>query len=157
MLDANGIPQPVLTGETARAYLAAHRTAGDPTSAPAPVSASDAVRALRAPDRLSLIDHQPDTPHQAVRIHQLIQRATRDTHTPHQNDQAARTAADALVAVWPEIERDTDLAQALRANAAALTRHAEEVLYESDGVNAVLVRVGASLGGTGQVGAAFEY
>ncbi|MEU2270931.1 tetratricopeptide repeat protein [Streptomyces olindensis] len=157
MLDANGIPQRVLTGETARAHLAAHRTAGGPTSEPVPVSVSDAVRALRALDRLSLIDHQPDTPHQAVRIHQLIQHATRDTHTPHQNDQAARTAADALVAAWPEIERDTDLAQTLRANAAALTGLAEDVLYESDGVHAVLVRVGASLGVTGQVAAAVEY
>ncbi|MFF7970236.1 tetratricopeptide repeat protein [Streptomyces sp. NPDC007905] len=157
MLDANGIPQPVLTGETARAHLAAHRTAGGPASELAPVSPSDAVRALRALDRLSLIDHQADTPHQTVRIHQLIQRATRDTHTPHQNDQAARTAADALVAAWPEIERDTDLAQTLRANAAALTGHAEDVLYEFDGVHAVLVRAGASLGETGQVAAAVEY
>ncbi|MFK8911018.1 tetratricopeptide repeat protein, partial [Streptomyces sp. YS-3] len=157
MLDVNGIPQAVLTGETARAHLAAHRTAEGPDSERAPVSPSEAVRTLRALDRLSLIDHQPDTPHQTVRIHQLIQRATRDTHTPQQNDQASRTAADALVAAWPEIERDTDLAQTLRANAAALTGHAEDVLYEFDGVHAVVVRVGASLGTTGQVAAAVEH
>ncbi|WP_308123138.1 tetratricopeptide repeat protein [Streptomyces geysiriensis] len=156
LLDANGIPQSVLTGETARAHLAAHRTAVDPTPHPALVSCSDAVRVLRALDRLSLIDHQPDTPHQAVRVHQLIQRATREGHTSHQHDQAARTAADALVDAWPETERDTDLAQALRANTEALIRHAEDALYRPD-VHLVLHRLGGSLGKSGQVTAAIEH
>ncbi|WP_232839009.1 NB-ARC domain-containing protein [Streptomyces triticisoli] len=156
LLDANGIPQSVLTGEPARAHLAAHRAATGPTPEPAPVSPSDAVRALRALDRLSLIDHQPGTPHQTVRVHQLIQRATREDHTPYQHDQAARTAADALVAVWPEIERDTDFAQALRTNTDALTRHADDALYRQ-GAHAVLYRTGFSLGECGQVTAAIEH
>ncbi|MGW1289627.1 NB-ARC domain-containing protein [Streptomyces sp. NPDC002586] len=112
MLDPNGIPQAVLTSEPALTHLAAHRTRTGPdtTQNPAPVSTQDAMRALRALHRLSLIDHSPDTPNQAVRIHQLIQRATRDTLTPDQYGQIARTAADALMAAWPEIPRDTVLA-----------------------------------------------
>ncbi|MGW4758690.1 tetratricopeptide repeat protein, partial [Streptomyces chartreusis] len=158
LLDANGIPQDVLTGETARAHLAAHRTAtgSNPTAEPAPVSPSDAARALRALDRLSLIDHTPDTPHQAVRVHQLVQRATRDTVIPDRRDQYARTAADALMAAWPKIERDIGLAQALRANADALTRHAEDALYRPD-AHAVLRRIGESLGNSGQIAAAINH
>ncbi|MFJ7200937.1 MULTISPECIES: FxSxx-COOH system tetratricopeptide repeat protein [unclassified Streptomyces] len=155
LLDAYGIPQDVLTGEAARAHLAAHRTATGPgrTAELASVSRPAAVRALRALDRLSLIDHRPGTPHQAVRVHQLIQRATRDTLTPAQRDRYARTAADALIATWPEPERDTALAQTLRANTAALTRHAQNALYRPD-AHSVLYRLGQSLGDSGQANAA---
>ncbi len=153
-----GIPRDVLTGETARAHLAAHRTGTSLgiTATPAPVSHRDAVRALRTLDLLSLIDHRPDTPHQAVRIHQLIQRTTRDTLTHEQKSQYARTAADALLAAWPDIERDTALAQVLRVNTEALTRHAEEALCRPD-AHAVLDRAGRSLGESGQITAAVEH
>ncbi|MFB7215405.1 tetratricopeptide repeat protein [Streptomyces sp. NPDC056255] len=155
LLDAYGIPQDVLTSEAARAHLAAHRTATgpDPTAELTPVSRPDAVRALRALDRLSLIDHRPSTPHQAVRVHQLIQRATRDTLSPAQQDQYARTAADALVAAWPAIERNTALAQNLRANTDALARHVEDALYRPD-AHSVLYQLGHSLGDSGQANAA---
>ncbi|MFF9898439.1 NB-ARC domain-containing protein [Streptomyces longispororuber] len=162
LLDANGIPQDVLTGETARAHLSAHRTGTSPvpnpgtTAEPAGVSRLEAVRALRALDRLSLIDHRPDTPHQAVRIHQLIQRTTRDTLAREQQIPYARTAADALLAAWPGIERDTALAQALRANTEALTRHTDEALYRPD-AHTVLFRTGHSLGESGQVTAAINH
>ncbi|WP_330286787.1 tetratricopeptide repeat protein [Streptomyces sp. NBC_00576] len=158
LLDANGIPQDVLTSTPALTHLTAHRTrtGQDPTEEPDPVSPRDAVRALRALYRLSLIDHAPGTPHQAVRVHQLIQRATRDTLTPTQHDQYARTAADALLAAWPEIERDTAFAQTLRANTAALTACAEDALYRPD-AHAVLYRTGNSLGETGQFTAAVAH
>ncbi|MER6349788.1 tetratricopeptide repeat protein [Streptomyces sp. NPDC001595] len=158
LLDANGIPQSVLTSEPARAHLAAHRTATCPVPETSPVSPRDAVGALRALHRLSLVDHQPDTTLQPVRVHQLIQRATRDTHTPDQHDQTARTAADALLAVWPDNERDTDLALSLRANSYALVRHAEDALCRpADGAHVVLFRAGTSLGATGHITAAVDY
>ncbi|MFE2251666.1 tetratricopeptide repeat protein, partial [Streptomyces lavendulae] len=156
LLDANGIPQDVLTGQSARAYLAAHRTSTGPTPQQSPVSRADAVHALRALDRLSLIDHHPGTPHQAVRVHQLIQRATRDTLTLHQHDQAVRTAADALTDSWPDVERDVDLAQVLRTNTDSLTRHAEDALYQPD-AHEVLFRLGRSLGDCGQLAAAIDH
>ncbi|RKN40938.1 tetratricopeptide repeat protein [Streptomyces hoynatensis] len=158
LLDPNGIPATVLTSQPALTYLTENRT---PTSTgtshlPDRVTAEDATLALRALHRLSLIDHAPATPHIAVRVHQLIQRATRDTLTPTRHDHLARTAADALTDAWPGIERDTGLAGALRANAAALTHAAEDALYRPD-AHPVLFRTGRSLGEAGQVTAALTH
>ncbi|MFI5884675.1 tetratricopeptide repeat protein [Streptomyces sp. NPDC051554] len=157
-LDANGIPQDVLTSSPALAHLTAHRTRTGPDTAGegAPVSPQEAVRTLRALHRLSLVDHSTDTPHEAVRVHQLIQRATRDTLTPHQHDQTTHSAADALMAAWPAIARDTALAQTLRANATALAGHGGEALYQPD-AHTVLYRTGTNLGETGQVTAACKH
>ncbi|MFD4743238.1 NB-ARC domain-containing protein [Streptomyces virginiae] len=158
LLDANGIPQDVLTSAPALAHLTAHRTStgSEPAGDPNPVTARDAVRALSALHRLSLLDHDRHADHQAVRVHQLIQRTTRDTLTPHQHDTTARTAADALYAAWPAIERDTALAQTLRANATTLTRHAGQALYRPEAYG-VLYRTGHSLGRTGQITAARDH
>ncbi|MGI5380756.1 hypothetical protein ACQEV2_42585 [Streptomyces sp. CA-251387] len=85
------------------------------------VTAQEAQQTLSALRRLSLIDHtSPGAARPTVRVHQLIQHAVRDTVTPDQHDQTARTAADALLDAWP----DTALAQSLRANTTALANHA---------------------------------
>ncbi|MGW1616229.1 DUF7779 domain-containing protein [Streptomyces sp. NPDC002285] len=97
LLDANGIPGTVLTSQPALAHLAAHRTRPEPPDNLEPVSRRDAQRALSALHRLSLIDQSPATPHGVVRVHQLIQRATRDALRLDQYEQIARTAADALL------------------------------------------------------------
>ncbi|MGW7386871.1 tetratricopeptide repeat protein [Streptomyces sp. NPDC054794] len=155
-LDANGIPQAVLTSPPALTHLAHHRTGQDTATEPAPVPARDAVRALRALHRLSLIDHTPSTAHHTVRVHQLIQRATRDTLTHHQHHQIARTAADALIAAWPDVEREAALSQGLRANTTALTRNAEVALFRPV-PHAVLHRAGKSLADSNQGTAARDY
>ncbi|MFJ8855454.1 FxSxx-COOH system tetratricopeptide repeat protein [Streptomyces sp. NPDC102437] len=151
MLDANGVPRTVLTSEPARAYLTAHRAAVD--REPAEVTVEDAVGALSALHRLSLIDHTPNTLHQAARVHQLVQRATRDTVAPNQLTPLAHTAADALTAAWPAVERDTLLTQALRANTDALIHIAEDALYQP-APHRVLFRAGQSLSQAGQATAA---
>ncbi|MGW6793874.1 FxSxx-COOH system tetratricopeptide repeat protein [Streptomyces chartreusis] len=158
LLDAGGIPQQVLTSRPALAYLTAHRThtEGAPAEQPALVDAQDASHALRTLHKLSLIDHAPTTAHQAARVHHLIQRATRDTFSVRQHEVTARSAAEALLAAWPDVERDTDLAQALRANTTALARSAGDALCRPD-AHEVLFRMGNSLGGTGQVSAAIEH
>ncbi|MFD4865235.1 tetratricopeptide repeat protein [Streptomyces sp. NPDC058412] len=159
MLDPNGIPDAVLTSEPALTHLAAHRAAqhcGSTAQEPPVVTVEETTGVLRALHRLSLIDHSPNEPHQAVRIHQLIQRAIRDPLTPDQYDQLARTAADALVNAWPEVERNTDLARALRANTTALTKFTEGSLHRPD-AHTVLSHVGKSLGEAGQVNAAVEH
>ncbi|GAA0897897.1 MULTISPECIES: tetratricopeptide repeat protein [Streptomyces violaceusniger group] len=160
MLDPSGIPESVVTSAPALGHLARHHTSTTASVTtgpePGPVTQEEAVGALRALHRLSLIDHTPDTPHLAIRVHHLIQRATWDSLLLDHGDQVARTAADALVAAWPGIERDTALVQALRANTTALTRTAEDALYRPD-AHAVLYRAGESLGGSGQVSAARDY
>ncbi|MCX5278328.1 tetratricopeptide repeat protein [Streptomyces virginiae] len=155
MLDANGVPLQVLIGEPVLTHLTAQRSDGAGQTLPA-VSEEEAAGALRALHRLSLIDHTPDEPHQAVRAHQLIQRAIRDSLIPEDRDHVARTAADALIAAWPEVERDTDLARALRANATALLARAEDALYQPD-AHGLLHRLGQSLGEAGQSSAAIKH
>ncbi|MBF6049195.1 hypothetical protein GO001_29040 [Streptomyces sp. NRRL B-1677] len=114
------------------------------------------VRALRALHKLSLIAHTPGALNQTVRVHQLVQRATRDTLASGQHHQLARTAADAVLIAWPAIERDSELAQALRANTTALTTCAEDAPYRPD-THVVLYHSGSSLGEAGQVTAATRY
>ncbi|WP_371648233.1 MULTISPECIES: hypothetical protein [unclassified Streptomyces] len=110
-LDSEGIPDSVLTGERALVYIA--HTAEEATGARYnyDLVTSEQVRlALRALYRLSLIDHSPATPDQAVRVHQLIQRAVRDSLAPDRRDRAVTSVADALLDAWPAIEYDTALA-----------------------------------------------
>ncbi|WP_317447695.1 TerD family protein [Streptomyces collinus] len=150
-LDANGIPLTVLTSTPALDFLTAHRTptgSQAPAAVPARVGESEVVAALRALHRLHLVDHTSSTPHQAVRVHQLTQHAVRDTRTPDQHHQLARTAADALLAAWPEVETDPVLAQSLRACATALFGHAEDALYRTD-AHPLLLRHGRSMDGAG--------
>ncbi|MEV7445725.1 tetratricopeptide repeat protein [Streptomyces sp. NPDC091204] len=159
LLDPNGIPATVLTSPPALAYLTEHRTPDGGTDldvSPRAAGVDDAADALRCLHRLSLVDHTPGAPHQAVRVHNLVQRATREALRPAARDMAARACADALYEAWPEVERDTVLGQALRANTAALTAHASDALWEPDG-HPVLFRTGNSLGHTGLVTAARAY
>ncbi|WP_262371484.1 tetratricopeptide repeat protein [Streptomyces sp. WAC01526] len=155
MLDPNGIPQDVMTSEPALDYLTEHRTIPEQKQG-SHVTEQDARDALRVLHRLNLITHDPDAPHQALHTHQLIQRATRDTLTPDHSHQTAHAAADALLAAWPDIERDTALAQTLRANTAVLTAHSEDALYQPE-IHEVLHHTGISLGEAGQVTAATAY
>ncbi|WP_369780624.1 tetratricopeptide repeat protein [Streptomyces sp. R33] len=156
MLDPNGIPATVLTSPPALNHLGRHRTAAPGQTQAGEVAPSDAAQALRALHRLSLIDHNPNRPHHTVRVHQLLQRAVRDSLSADQHGQLVRTAADALIAAWPQVERDTTLAQALRANTEALTLHAEDALHQPD-AHPVLFRTGKSLGEAGQVTAALHH
>ncbi|MFJ9822592.1 tetratricopeptide repeat protein [Streptomyces sp. NPDC101151] len=159
-LSANGIPETVLTSSPARTYLAHHRTpdasGGLAPEASEPVSGRDVRLSLTALRRLSLIQHNPTNSGTAVRVHQLVQRAVRDTLTADHYYRTARTAADALLSAWPEIEDNTTPTEVLRANTAALTSCAEEALYRPD-THEVLYRLGHSLGEAGHVTAAHAH
>ncbi|MFF5303289.1 tetratricopeptide repeat protein [Streptomyces sp. NPDC013161] len=164
-LDPNSIPISVLTSQAARTYLAACRTnrSGLDDEAVA-VSTDDADGALRALHRLSLIHIPASTispeslkgSSEVVRVHQVIQRATRDSLTPVHYDSTARAAADALTDAWPDTERDTALAAALRANTTALLAAGQDGLLQPD-THVVVFRAGRSLGESGQVTAASNY
>ena len=166
VLDSHGIPDAVMTSAPALRHLAARRTAppeaatsGTPAAPPTAgglLSAADAVAALRALHRLSLVQHTPDQSATAVRVHQLVQRTTWETLSPDEQGLLARTGADALQAVWPEIDSANALVQMLRANAAAVDRIAGRALLTTD-IHGVLFRAGKSLGSTGQVAAAHDY
>lgn len=162
LLDSNGIPAPVLASPSVRTYLAAHRTVSSDSGAHVgrPGDEADEIcdisEVLRNLNQFSLIDRDPDTPHRAVRMHQLIQRTVRERLTLEDRQHVACAAADVLMAAWPDIERDTDLAAALRANTAVLAGHTKAELYRPV-AHLVLHRNGTSLGASGQVGAARDH
>ncbi|MFF3014532.1 tetratricopeptide repeat protein [Streptomyces sp. NPDC057939] len=149
VLDPNGIPAVALTCGPALDHLTRAAPGGG-------YGAQDAVQALRALHRLSLIDHTPAQPHRVVRVHQLVQRTTRESLDDEGRLRLGRDAADALLAAWPGIERDPQLAEALRANAAALLRCAEDALFHG-GTHPLLLRMGQSLGESGRLGEAIAH
>ncbi|MEW2176328.1 tetratricopeptide repeat protein [Streptomyces sp. NPDC005406] len=155
LLDPNGVPDGVFGSPPALAHLAAHRPDGGDEPAPR-IRPEDAGLALRVLHRLSLIKHTPATADQAVRVHQLIQRATRESLPQDRRDDLARTAGDALVAVWPDVERDSAHAQVLRANADALHAYAPDPLW-GPRAHPVLFRAGRSLGEAGHLDAAHAH
>jgi hypothetical protein len=148
MLDPNGIPADLFTTPAVTDLLAA--------GAGGEVDAEQARDGLGCLHRLNLISLDTESPTRAVRVHALVQRATRDALPTLQLPAVARAAADALLHVWPEIERDTALEQVLRANTDALADTAGEHLWEPDG-HPVAFRAGNSLGGTGLVTEARDY
>ncbi|WP_461123925.1 tetratricopeptide repeat protein [Saccharothrix stipae] len=152
LLDPAGIPTDALTGETVCRYLADR--VGRPVDTEA---AGDALGCLK---RLSLITLDLTQPARAVRVHALVQRATRDAVPTDRMPALAWTAGDALVEVWPEIERDQTMAAGLRSNATTLWSTAEEYVLDPDpetGAHTVLFRTGRSLGETGLTAQAIDH
>ena len=158
VLDPAGIPQQALSSPPAIAYLASAlaTTAADPG-----VEAVDEAmvdEALRVLHRYSLIGHDRASRYREVRVHQLVQRATRENLTrpgqgPAPLTVLATAAASALAAAWPEAERD-ELGQVLRGNVTALQQAAGPALWNHDEAYDVLFQSATSLGETGQVTAA---
>ncbi|MBO2458115.1 tetratricopeptide repeat protein [Actinomadura violacea] len=150
VLDPNGIPTAVFTSSTVRDYLASHLP--DPND----LTEQTIDQGLRLLHRYNLIEYNRAAAHHQVRVHQLIQRATRENLHSKPDDgpihlaQISQTAADALLDAWPQIERD-DRGQVLRANTSALQRAAGSALCTTDtGAHFVLFRAASSLGETGQ-------
>jgi DNA-binding SARP family transcriptional activator/tetratricopeptide (TPR) repeat protein len=138
MLDANGIPEAVFTTDAARRYLA-ERLSTEPDDA----EIRDGLRGLY---RFHLITHEDGL----VRVHALLQRAVREDLPEARANEAARTAADALLACWPEV--DEQAGQILRANSAAVHQAGPAALWNSGtGVHPVLLRTIDSLGSAAQL------
>jgi hypothetical protein len=154
ILDPNGAPVSLWCTEPALAYFAAR--VDQIGTAPA-VSAESTWRALRNLNRLSLITHNPDPATMAgVRMHMLLQRAVIETLPDATLPGAVRAAADALLATWPEVDRDPVVAGVLRQNTNTLSERSEDALWQS-AAHPVLHRAGRSLGEAGQVWVARDY
>ncbi|MFJ7777764.1 FxSxx-COOH system tetratricopeptide repeat protein [Streptomyces yangpuensis] len=161
MLDPNGIPAAALTGAPVLEHLTEARAQQNGQEEAPPVSLAQVMEALNTLERFSLVDcvrGEGNGEIEAVRMHQLIQRAIREGLSPSRRDVTARAAADALTATWPEVELKGDVARAqvLRANADALIACAKGALY-LPGAHYVLYRAGMSLGGVGQAKAARDH
>jgi tetratricopeptide repeat protein/NB-ARC domain-containing protein len=155
VLDPNGIPVAVFTTPAVLADLSAVLSgAAEPSTAYRPPDAEAARDALRCLHRLSLVDY--DSAGAAVRVHALVQRATRDSTAANRVARVVAVAADALLVVWPDVERDAALAQSLRANAEALIAYGNAVLWTPE-PHPLLFRYGRSMCDAGLVGAGVGY
>jgi hypothetical protein len=155
VLDPNGIP----TGLFAtRAVLALCRDRLGRT-----MDGEDTRDAVRVLHRLSLATVTHDTTaneggSSLLRVHALVQRATREATPDGLHRPLAVTAADALIELWPDPERDATHAQHLRANTVRLHATTGTLLWDQqEGAHPVLFRAGNSLGETGLVAAAVAY
>ncbi|GAA1294963.1 tetratricopeptide repeat protein [Saccharothrix xinjiangensis] len=121
LLDPDGIPAAVLAAPAVLGHLAGVTGRN--------VGAEQARDALTCLSRLSLATFRPDRVHGEVRVHSLVQRATRDAVGDERLAALTDTVAKALLEVWPSVEIDAQLAEALRANAAALHKVAAQWLW----------------------------
>ncbi|SDM63858.1 tetratricopeptide repeat protein [Actinacidiphila guanduensis] len=147
--DPNGVPVAVLYGRSVeRFYVAAM---------PDLVPVWGIVgRGLQVLHRLSLIQ-EINTAYGTVRVHALVQRATRESLPADQHHAYARAMGDALLALWPEIDGgDPLLALTLRANTANLIACADEALVQA-AVHPLLSRYGRSLGEAGLEGVSRDH
>lgn len=130
LLDPAGIPTALFTSSAVTRHLASGID-----------EASDALGCL---NRLSLITLNTAQPARAVRVHALVQRTTRDAITPPRVEVLTHVIADALHEVWPDVEFDSALGQALRSNTSALSTVAGTALWNPRG-HPVMFRAGRSL------------
>ncbi|WP_410562291.1 tetratricopeptide repeat protein [Amycolatopsis sp. cmx-4-61] len=149
LLDPNGIPRAAFTAK-AVTWLLEHMLERD-------VPEREVWSVVRKLHRLSLLTVDLDTAHSAVRVHALVQRATRDNiHNADKLAPTACAAAVALVEIWPSEDRDLNLAATLRSNTQALEHVAAPVLWASPGYH-VLLRAGRSMNDVGPVHDAVNY
>ena len=148
LLDPTGIPAAMFTTEALSNYV--HGLLGRP------VGTQDIHDAVWVLHRLNLLTVDPEAPQTAVRVHSLVQRATRESYASEVVADSAYAAADSLLELWPDVERDRILTQALRANSNALRANAQDSLWDPDGHD-LLFRVGHSLGESGFVTDAINY
>ncbi|MGC5278794.1 hypothetical protein [Actinomadura citrea] len=165
VLDPAGIPQTALTSPPALEYLTTYLPESAPdtdaaNATPDLVDAEMVDEVLRVLHRYSLLlDHDRHATHREIRVHQLVQHATRENlasakYGPELFTELAHTAADALLRIWPQTEPDY-LGQILRANATALQQCTGGALCSpSTRTHPVLETAANSLGRAGQVSAA---
>jgi hypothetical protein len=169
VLDPNGVPTATFITPAALAHYRdrLHADIDHADIDHADIDRDDTHDAIRALHRFGLADTTTTTDpegDEVLRVHALVQRVVRESTPTPQQSILAHTAADALLHLWPDIERDpatTRLGQLLRANTTALAAvtgdHLWQALDQTADAHAVLFRVGDSLGKTGLVAAARDH
>ena len=136
LLDGHGIPETILTAPAADDFLA-----GDGNL---PANGETAPAALAALEQAGLLTVVPVTAPPTVRISPVLQAALRAEIPEGMRDQAARSAADALLQAWPEGEQPGWPASGLQSCVATLRRITGDRLWDG-GCHPVLMRAGDSL------------
>jgi tetratricopeptide (TPR) repeat protein len=135
-LDGHGIPQTVFAAPAADDFVAG----GGGVAA----SSERARAALAVLEQAGLLTVEPVTEPPVVRISPVLQAALRAAMPEGMPDQAAKSAADALLQAWPEKELPGWPATGLRSCVATLRRITGNLLWEG-GCHPLLVRAGDSL------------
>ncbi|HEY7361362.1 MAG TPA: FxSxx-COOH system tetratricopeptide repeat protein, partial [Streptosporangiaceae bacterium] len=149
MLDPNGIPGAVLTTPAACAFLSRFGGA-------APVGEVQARTAVHALGRLGLVTIDTTSAARTVRVHELVQAASRQGLSTAECDAAALAAADALLQAWPAQAVPAASGQALRDCTARLRQIAGVLLWTPE-CHPVLLRAGQCLDMAGLAGPAIAY
>jgi len=150
MLDPNGIPGAVLTTPAACAFLSRFGQA-------APVDEVQARTAVHALGRLGLVTIDTTSAARTVRVHELVQTASRQSLSTAECDAAALAAADALLQAWPaQATVPPASGQALRDCTARLRQIAGVLLWTPE-CHPVLLRAGQCLDNAGLAGPAIAY
>ena len=151
LLDGHGIPGSVFSTPSVASYLG-----GAVTPFSSVVDPKPAWDALLATERAGLISVNRAVTPPTIVMNSVLQAAIRLAAPPNVQEPAARTAATALLEVWPADEPEPWTAASLRLNAASLHNAAPDVLW-ADGCHPLLLRAGRSLDEARLVGPAVEY
>jgi hypothetical protein len=149
-LDANGIPVQVFETAPAQQWISGR------VGAPADWSLrkTDCNDALQVLSRFNLVVTEKSAA--LARVHALVQRAVRESLQADERTVALR-AADALLAAWPEVEKDRSHGDLLRTNAFALYDHCPDALWNADDNHPVLNRANRSLGDGAMIDHAIDH
>src|SRR5262249_18449845 len=149
MLDPNGIPGTVLTSQAACAYLTRSRRG-------ATVDEMQARAALYNLARAGLVSIDTTSAARTVRVHALVQATVQQNLTAAEGDEAARSAAEALLQAWSLGDLPPLFEQALRDCTARLQGTAGRLLWTPE-CHPLLLRAGRSLEAGGLKGPAVAY
>ena len=149
LLDGHGIPGAVFGAPALIAYLG---EAATPFSA----DPRQVWNVLLALERAGLIGINRDVAPPTILVSSALQAAIKLAAPAEFQEPAARTAANALLEVWPADEPAPWVAASLRANAASLQDSAIDALW-ADGCHPLLLRIGRSLDEARLAGPAVDF
>lgn len=149
LLDPAGMPVQVAASSAAFAYLARHGRG-------MPVDRREVMAALSNLAQSGLVAIDRAVGAGLIAVHPLVQDTVRRLVPAAVLDDAARSAADAIVEVWPALEADPAQEQALRGCAGWLGGIAGNLLWVPE-PHAVLTKAGSSLTAAGLGGPAVAY
>ena len=151
LLDGHGIPGAIFGTSAVAGYLS-----GGVTPFSTAVDPKPAWDTLLAIERAGLVSVNRAVSPPTVLVNSVLQAAIRLAAPANVQEPAARTAASALMEIWPADEPGPWTAASLRLNTASLHDAAPDVLW-ADGCHPLLLRVGRSLDDARLVGPAVEY
>jgi tetratricopeptide (TPR) repeat protein len=149
LLDPAGVPVQVVASQAAFAYLSRHGRG-------MPADAREVMSALGGLAQCGLVSIDRSASAGLIAIHPVVQETVRRLVPPGVLDDAARSAADAICEVWPQLEAEPLLDQALRGCAGWLGGIAGDLLWLPE-PHPVLIKAGESLNAAGLAGAAVSY